>query len=74
MHVFVDAADDEEFVVVSNRLSSEKFFRFLQGTFHSFDLSDLGVKSETIRYPAIVSSENQNLRIVESKATDCVTS
>jgi len=68
MNVLVDTADNENFVVVANWLSSEKLFRLLKGALHSFDLTNLGVESEAVRNPAVVASEDKNLRVIEREA------
>ena len=69
MHVLVQAAHDEDFVVVAHWLGPEEFLRLLERAFHPFDLTALGVEREAVRNPSIISSKNQDLLIVKSKAT-----
>ena len=70
--IFVDAADDEEFVVIADGLGSEELFWLLERAFHAFDLSNLGVESEAVRDPTVVSSKDQDLRIIECEATNSI--
>lgn len=74
MHVLIKASDNEYFVIVVNRTWLEELFWFLEGTFHPLDLVSLGVETEAVRYPALVSAKDQDFGIVESKAAHSVPS
>ena len=73
MHVLVDAANDEDLVVVPYGLRSEELLRLLQTTLHALNLPTLRVQCEAVADPAIVTSEYKNLRIIEREATHGVT-
>lgn len=69
MHVLVDAANNKNFVIVANRLRSEKLLRLLKRAIHTLDLANFCIEREAVRYPAIVTSEDQNFGVVEREAT-----
>ena len=64
MHVLVQAAHDEDFVVVAHWLGPEEFLRLFERAFHPFDLTALRVKVKAVRDPSVVSSKYQDLLVV----------
>ena len=69
VYVLVDAADHEYLVIVAHWLGPEELFRLLERAFHALDLTNLRVQREAVRNPAVVSAEDQNLRVIEWEAT-----
>ena len=69
MHVLVKTAHDEDFVVVAHWLGPEKLLWLFERALHPFDLAALGVEREAVRDPSIVSAKDQDLLVVEGKAT-----
>mmetsp|Transcript_25042 Transcript_25042/g.31340 ORF Transcript_25042/g.31340 Transcript_25042/m.31340 type:complete len:246 (-) Transcript_25042:854-1591(-) len=72
MHVLVDAANDEDFVVVADGLGAEKLLGLLEGAVHALDLVLLGVESEAVGDPAVVATKDEDLAIVEGEAAHSV--
>ena len=73
VNVLIDAADAEYFVVVSDGLCAEKLFRFLQAAIHALDLAYFCVQQEAVRDPTVVTTEDQNLLIIQWEASHRVT-
>ena len=73
MHVLVEASHDENLVVVTNWLGAVELLWFLERAIHSLDLATLCVKREAVRNPSVVSAEDQNFLVVESKAAHSIT-
>ena len=67
MNIFVEAANNEDLVVVADGLWSEELFRFLERAFHTFDLTALRVQGEAIWNPSVVTTEDEDFRVVEWK-------
>ena len=61
MHILVNAADDENFLIVPYWLTSVEFFWLFKRAFHAFNLSILGVEHEAVTNPSIVSSKDHDL-------------
>ena len=61
VHVLVDAANDEDLVVVAHRLRSEELLWLFQAALHALDLAHLCVQREAVADPAVVSAEDQDL-------------
>ena len=73
MDILIKATGDENFFIIFHWLGSEKLFWLLQRTFiHSMNFICLNVEIEAIGYPSIVSTEDKNLGIIESKRTEGV--
>lgn len=72
MHVLVDAANDEDFVVVADGLGAEELLGLLEGAVHALDLVLLGVESEAVGDPAVVATKDEDLAIVEGEAAHSV--
>ena len=68
MHILVDAAKDEELVVVPHGLAPIELLGLLQRALLFLDLALLCVEHEAVRDPAVVSSEDEDLGVIESKA------
>ena len=69
MHVLVDAADDEDLIVVADGLRAEEFLWLLQGALHALDLAQLRVEREAVRNPAVVAAKDEDFGVVEREAT-----
>ena len=65
MHVLIDAADAEDFVVVSDGLRAEELLWLLQAALHALDLAHLCVQSETVGDPAVIATKDKNLLVVQ---------
>ena len=65
MHVLIDAADAEDFVVVSDGLRAEELLWLLQAALHALYLAHLCVQSEAVGDPAIITTEDKNLLVVQ---------
>lgn len=72
MHVLVDAADNKDLVVVAHRLRSEELLWLFQAAFHALDLANLCVQREAVTDPAVVTAEDQDLRVVKREASHSV--
>ena len=74
MHVLVDASHNEDFIIVAYRLSPKELLWLLKTALHAFNLANLGVEREAVADPAIISTKDQNLRVVEREAAHSVAS
>ena len=68
MDVLIDAADDENFVVVADRLRAEELLWLLEGALHAFDLAHFCVQGEAVGDPTVVAAENQDFGVVQGEA------
>lgn len=73
MHVLVEASHDENLVVVADWLGAVELLWFFERAIHSLDLTTLCVKREAVRNPSVISTEDQNFLVVESKAAHGIT-
>lgn len=73
MHISIQTAHHEYFVVVVHRVSPKKLLWFLQWAVLPLNLVSLTVETKTIRYPPLVSPKHQYLAIPQSETTNCVT-
>ena len=69
MHVLIDAADAEDFVVVSDGLRAEELLWLLQAALHALDLAHLCVQSEAVGDPAVIATKDKNLLVVQRETT-----
>lgn len=74
VHVLVDAPDNEDFVVVRDRLGTEELFGLLERKVHTLHLVRLRVEREAVTDPSIVSTEDQDLLVVEWEAAHRIAS
>ena len=58
MNVLIDAADAEDFVIVSDGLCAEELFRLLQAALHALDLAHLCVQHEAVGDPTVIAAED----------------
>jgi hypothetical protein len=73
MKVFVQASHHEDLFVVSHRLRSKELFWLLQGALSkSLNLVRFNIEIEAVGNPPIVSTENQNFRIIQSERSESV--
>lgn len=74
MHVLVETSDCENLLVVLDRLSAEEFFGLLEtAVFHAGNRIRLSVQAVAIRNPAVVTAENDDFSVVQSKRAQSVT-
>lgn len=64
MNIFVEVTKNEDLVIVANRLTLEKLLRLLKCCLMLVNFVRLCVEYEAVGDPAVVSPENQDLRIV----------
>lgn len=67
MHILVQVAEDEDFVVVADRLALKEFLRLLQGRLMLVNLIGLGVEDEAVGDPAVVTAEDQDFRVINQR-------
>ena len=58
MHVLIDAADAEDFVVVSDGLRAEELLWLFQAALHALDLAHLRVQQEAVGDPTVVAAKD----------------
>jgi hypothetical protein len=65
MYIFIQTSNNKNLLIVLYRLGSKELFRFLQrAVLHSQNHIRFSVEIETITNPTIISTENQNFRII----------
>ena len=72
MDVFVEVADNENLLIISDRLAPEEFFRLFKSSLMLADLIVFGVECEAVRDPAIVATEYQYFILIDSETADRV--
>ena len=73
MQILIQTSNNKDFIIVQHRLCSEEFFRFFERTLvHSIDFIGLRVVLEAIAYPTVVTAEDEDFGVVESKAAKCI--
>ena len=68
MDVLVDAANNEDLLVVLNRLGAEEFLGLLERAIVPLHLILLCVECEAVADPAVVSAEDEDFLVVEWEA------
>ena len=65
MHILVQVAEDEDFVIVADGLALKEFLRLLQGRFMLVNFIGLSVEDEAVGDPAVVTAEDQDFRVID---------
>lgn len=58
MHIFVQIAENEYFIVVSDWLAFKEFFWLFESSLMFMNLISLCVEDKTVRNPTVVASED----------------
>ena len=67
VHILVQVAEDEDFVIVADGLALKEFFWLLQGRFMLVNFIGLSVEDEAVGDPAVVTAEDQDFGVIDQR-------